>query len=112
MKGFRLCVKHLFLTYPNLDKGLNEVLEAIKDKLPGVINYVVCKEAHKSGEKHIHVYLELSKAHDVKSERYLDIFEVHGNYTKARNIRSSIRYLTKEGEFITSFPTYNNEIVT
>ena len=107
IKYFRLQGKHLFLTYPQIKVSREESLEQLREKiLPRRIEkYVISTEKHKTGEEHLHVYLNLDKACDIEDRERLDLEmegkdgaeKKHGNYLSCRSYKNVVNYIIKGG---------------
>ncbi len=94
------------LTYPHTDDvSHQQALDAVAaTKKAGIKAYVVCREKHKDGDCHIHMYIKFDRRVRV---RYADCFDFkvgdklyHGNYQVARNAKKVISYCKKDGDFI------------
>jgi len=102
-KEFRLSGKHLFLTYAKCAIPREEVLAQIIEKLKknNVENYVISTEKHKDESEHVHCYINLGTACDIRDARKLDLEKegkkYHGNYQTCRKYENVQRYLIKEG---------------
>jgi len=103
---FRLQAKHLFLTYPRYEPStLEEVRDILTERLSAycVQRYIVAKELHKDGTKHVHVYLQLERRCSIPTPTFLDINEHHGNYQSCRSPCKVKAYCTKNTEWISDF---------
>lgn len=105
---FLLSAKNLYLTYSNCTLGLANILEQLKEILCSYIieEYLLVREYHKTGEPHVHVYLNTRKKCNISSPTFLDLKEdlkedlssvkiYHGNYQSAKKVRSVIEYMLK-----------------
>lgn len=102
--NWRLEAKHLFLTYPQCLILKEDVLELIKPKLRSEIKrYVIAEEAHEDGTPHLHCYFELETQLRIRSADHLDIAGYHGNYQAARKPQDVIKYIIKDGAYISNF---------
>lgn len=108
-KTFRLQGKHLFLTYPKIKLSRESALEQLKEKLlpRRIEKYVISTEKHKTGDQHLHVYVELDKKSNIENKNRLDLeVEVeeeerekkHGNYQSCRSYNNVVNYIIKEGK--------------
>ena len=72
-KQFRLRVKKLFLTYPQLDKNIEFLKEEVlsKLKLKHIEYYLIGEEKHEDGGIHIHCFFELKTSFDTMNVNYL-----------------------------------------
>lgn len=107
---FRLNSQKLFLTYAQCPLEPTEALEQLKICLSTVTiqEYVIAQEEHKDGHKHLHCFLDLSKKINIKSPTKLDLVldgvTYHGKYEGVRTEEAVLKYVTKEGNFISSKP--------
>ena len=113
---FRLRTKKFILTYsklPNLDDLEEQVLMSFEEIFGlecgagleyGGFNYLIVREAHKTGEPHIHAFLEFDSVQNIYAADKLDIRLnlsnneeqiFHGNYQSSRSKSGSIKYLLK-----------------
>ena len=74
-KQFRLRVKKLFLTYPQLDKNIEFLKEEVlsKLKLKHIEYYLIGEEKHEDGGIHLHCFLELRVSFDTSDVHSLDL---------------------------------------
>lgn len=106
--AFRLRTSQLFLTYPRCEIAPAEMLEALRSKLPkdAITDYIVAREEHKEEDggaaHHLHVYLKTKNPVDIREPSFLDVGEAHGNYQGCRSNRAVMKYVTKDGEYITN----------
>jgi len=105
-RAFRLRAKHLFLTYPRCPMPPQEALALFRAK-PGIDidRYLICVEDHADGTPHLHVYLGLKGPIDTTNQNFFDLQGealYHGNYQAARSAANVIRYVKKDGVFITN----------
>lgn len=98
MKAFRLKAKSLFLTYPKCPMSVEDAAGELKTKLKKYDYIKVVKENHKSGDPHLHVYIQCSTPYDIKSQSKLDLEnKYHGNYEPARGTYAQIQdYMNKD----------------
>ncbi len=76
------------------------VVERIATFDPEIKVAIVCKELHKDGYPHIHVFLEYYRKKDVRNPLYFDaIFGKHCNITTVKNTARVMLYITKDGNF-------------
>lgn len=63
---------------------------------------IVCREDHADGSKHIHIFLEFVRKHDVRNPLHFDLFcpGNHCQITSVRNASSTLRYITKDGDYV------------
>ena len=99
-KRFRMRCKNFFLTFPQCPTTKEVALERIKAKFPNV-KALVCHELHQTGDDHLHVLLMLDDYLSVSRNDFFDfIGGKHGKYESARNVRKSVEYITKKGDYI------------
>ncbi len=107
---FRFNSQKVFLTYPNLPTKLR--LGAFKRQLnliAEIKRYCISKELHKNGRAHIHAYLEFFEKQDFKSETCFDLIHYgrrHPNIQKPKSFHKLIRYIKKDGDYITNLPNH------
>jgi len=99
-KAFRLNCMNIFATWPQNDTSRRIVLDRIT-KWPLVEWAVVCTENHHENDgMHLHAIIKLKKRCDLHSSNLLDSFAgKSGHYETARNVKQSVIYVTKEGEY-------------
>lgn len=103
---FRLRGKKLYLTYPQLNPNIEflreEALKQLKDKINGVLEYVISQEKHQDGGIHLHCFLGLGARIDISDPHYLDLvfnhIPYHGNYQIGKRKQALLEYLIKEDE--------------
>lgn len=103
MNTFRLQSKYLFLTFPKVQKEytLQDIIQKIRRKEKHIIYILVCIEKHQDESIHYHIFMHYSQRKNVTNACYFDyIFNAHGDYQKARNIKYSIDYIKKHGKYI------------
>ena len=62
---------------------------------------VVAQEKHADGEDHLHVMVALESQVDYRSSDCLDhLASKHGNYQGCRSVAKTIRYIVKDGEYV------------
>lgn len=98
-KDFKFDQKSFFLTFPRceIEKQTMFNFFLVKHK-PNVL--IVCKEPHKDGTPHIHVWLEFNEKISSRNPRYFDVQNNHCNISKMRNAKRNsrknvIKYMTK-----------------
>jgi len=102
-RTFRLAAKCFFLTWPKNDSDNKVTLDAIVslwgDKL---LFAVVAVELHKDGDRHLHAICGFHARMDIKDANpVLDaITGKHGNYQAAKSAKKVLRYVCKDGNFI------------
>lgn len=74
-KKFVLNAKHLFLTYSQvLDLTHEDVINQLRLVLP-IKNFLICREPHKDGNYHFHVYLEFDRRFCIKNANKLYLLD-------------------------------------
>lgn len=103
-KEFRLNTAQIFLTYSQCSLEPNTILDNLKklDKL-NIKNYIIAQESHKDGNKHIHVYLLLNSKINIRDNRYFDMGEFHPKIEGCRSWKAVIKYVTKDGSYISNY---------
>lgn len=116
-KKFRLYSKKLFLTYSRIPNNFckENIKNQIKNKfLNFSFSYLIAFEKHKAeieedktkNLNHIHMFLEFETRKNIISPTFLDLTienkTYHGNYQSAKNRWHIIKYLIKEGNYITN----------
>ncbi|AUM61809.1 Rep [uncultured virus] len=101
-KKFRMNCKNFFLTFPQCPTTKEVAQSRIKEKWPEA-KTLVCQELHQDGQPHLHCLLQFEKPLNIKRSDFFDfIGGQHGKYEPARNIRNSVKYITKKGDFVTN----------
>jgi len=101
-KGFRLNTQQIFLTYAQCDKTPLEIYDFLSKKVE-VDKYIVAQEKHKDGNNHIHAYLLLKKKVNIKNARHFDLEEFHPKVEGCRSWKNVVKYVTKDGNYITNY---------
>lgn len=102
MKSFRLQAKHLFLTYPQCSLEPTKALEILNERVDRISQYVIAREQHKDGTPHLHVYLCLDRKIHIRDPKFFDLEGHHGNYQSCRSAGAVLKYVTKDGIYITN----------
>ena len=92
--------KGWFCTWPQCPITKEEALKILDSKLL-IKEYVICEEKHEDGSPHLHAFIKLKARVHFKKDRF-DLEEYHGNYQTAKSFRSVIRYVTKDGNYISN----------
>lgn len=101
-KKFRMQCKNFFLTFPQCPTTKEVAQERIKEKWPECRS-LVCQEEHQDGNNHLHILLQFDSKLSVSRSDFFDfIGGQHGKYEPARNIRKSVEYITKKGDFVSN----------
>ena len=113
-RGFRLQAKSIFFTFPQCDVAPAIVLEKLQtegvrymvhgeERFAKVVFAVVSRERHEDGGFHLHGVIKLEskvRTSDPRSLDYLVGGDHHGNIQSARSLRSCVKYVIKDGEFV------------
>lgn len=105
MPVHRNIVKTLFLTYPQCAVEHKRLLEHLQS-IDEVVEYVIARESHQDGNPHLHAYVKFKEG--LRPSQFtptLDIDGHHGNYQAARSFRAVVKYVTKDGNYITNIST-------
>jgi len=103
-RPFRLAGKCFFLTWPQNNEDGQHVLDTIHTLWNDDVNFiVVAEELHKDGERHLHAIVQFKKRMDIKDANpILDaITGKHGNYQTAKSAKKVLRYVCKDGHYVT-----------
>jgi len=100
--SFRLQGKRIFITFPQCSVSKEEALKRIvENNSTSTCKVVVSEERHQDGNQHLHIFLERPKPFNVRAASSFDfIGGKRGNYQKVRCFKACIRYITKEGNFV------------
>lgn len=96
----RFRAKGWFCTWPQCPIGMNAALEELQDRYV-LKEYVICEEEHKNGDLHLHAFLKLDKQLYFKPNMF-DIQGYHGNYQVAKSWKAVVKYVKKDGNYITN----------
>jgi len=101
---FRVNSCQIFITYSQCTKSPEEVLKFLETKFK-LEKYIVAQENHKDGNKHIHAYILLPNESkpDIRDPRFLDFDGFHPNFTGCRSWKNVVKYVTKDGNYLTNF---------
>jgi hypothetical protein len=61
---------------------------------------VTALEKHKDGGLHIHACIVFANKRNIKDPRYFDIFGRHCNIQAVKNLNNTLRYITKESNYL------------
>lgn len=96
---FQIKTKNIFLTYAQSDFTKEETKDFLTQLLePTYI--IVARELHQDGMPHIHAYCALENPVRTRNERYFDYKTRHPNIVSPRNIKKTVEYIKKGGDFI------------
>lgn len=105
---FRVDSQTLFVTYPKCPLEPQACLEHLEKVFvkPGIDSYIIAKEQHMDGTYHLHVYLRLKAKKNIKDARKcdwkVDGVNYHPNIQGARSPKAVLKYVTKDGNYITN----------
>jgi hypothetical protein len=82
------------------------MFERLGKKVNSIDEWLICREMHKDGNFHIHAAIKIKRRIRFKP-RIFDLTDyagrVHsGHYERIKNWKAALRYLIKEGDFITN----------
>jgi hypothetical protein len=93
--------KGWFLTYPKCEVTPQACLEYLKES-HDIVEYVIAQELHSDGTPHLHAFIKLAKRARFSKNKF-DLPEHHGNYQVAKSWAAVKKYVTKGGNYISSF---------
>lgn len=101
-KKFRLQSTRVFITFPQCETTPEVALERIKKSTKtNNCKAVIAQEDHKDGNKHLHIFIESTKAFNVRDATYFDfIGGKHGDCQKVKCKEAVLKYITKENNWI------------
>lgn len=104
---FELRSKALFFTYPQCEVEKDKCLDHLKEKLQNlgatIIEYVIGREEHKDGGKHLHAYVHVGvPIHRRVNPLYFDMEGHHPNIEAVRGHNRCLAYCAKDGDYITN----------
>ena len=97
-----------FLTYPQNESTINDLLSALSDIAP-ILEYVIAQEPHQDGTPHLHAYIKF-KGDGIKFKDAPSTFNVlskTGNYQPCRSPKAVVTYCTKGDNHISNFDIDN-----
>jgi len=99
---FRLQGKGFILTWPQCNEAKEAVLERILQQYGEALTFaVVSQEMHQDGTPHLHAVLSFKAKKTFSGANCFDsLANSHGNYQTARQLRQSVKYVVKDGDFI------------
>ncbi|AIF34806.1 replication-associated protein [Sewage-associated circular DNA virus-14] len=103
-RPFRLAGKAIFLTWPQNDVSKEDLMAKIVALWEAKLSWaVVAEESHKSGEPHVHAIVQFAERLDLKNANpVLDALTgKHGNYQSVKSAKKVLRYVCKDGQYIT-----------
>lgn len=111
-KRFRLRTKKLFLTYPKCSISKENALEILTKVLPNFKTYCIAEEEHKDGTAHLHAFIEFKNPETFNNHSFADLEGNHGSYESARNRKNSLKYICKDGRFISNLSNIEIQEIT
>jgi hypothetical protein len=100
-KAYRFAAKNAFITYPNCPGYTLEAFSTLLSTLIGQEHaYRLCLEAHEDGTPHFHAVIQFATKRNIHSANWLDIEGHHPNIQSVRNMRDSLKYCTKDGQYV------------
>lgn len=95
-----------FLTYPRCHASASSVLLKLEERFGRNLEFAVAgEEVHADGEPHLHCCVKFRKriSYTDRSGRYWDfVTGTHGNYQQARNVVNVVRYVIKDGKYVST----------
>ncbi len=92
-----------FLTYPQCKHSKEDLLAHLTSLGKGLSNYVICRELHESGDPHLHAFAKFDDGVTWDfAKKGFDLKENHGSYEPARSWKHVIKYVRKDGDYISS----------
>lgn len=101
-RRFRLAGKNFIVTWPQCNESKERVLERVLAFFGETLVFaVVSHEQHQNGDPHLHAVFALNRRKDYTSPNCFDnLANSHGNYQVAKSLRASVKYVAKDGDFI------------
>ena len=102
-RPFRVSGKFLFLTYqkcPILPEQALQLLAGVFERTNPINKFLIVKENHNDGSKHLHAWVQLSNRYDIKNPSFLYLkdqcgVEYKGNFQTMRKPLAVLEYLRK-----------------
>lgn len=105
-KEFRINAQTFALTYSQCNLSKERVTFFIKNKRP-IEHIVTCKEYHKDGNRHLHVYVRFQQKLNIKKETFFDITDCgttyHPNIQACKLPQNWYEYVRKDGNILEDF---------
>lgn len=92
---FHLQAKRFFVTYPKCDLDKTMVVEWFVSQ-HAVHQAIVSEEKHEDGDPHLHAYIVFEKAKRLSKADIFDLNGFHPNIQSVKNMKETVRYITKE----------------
>jgi len=101
-RRFRLQGKNFILTWPQCNETKEAVLGRVVEHYGEALDFaVVSHENHQDGSPHLHAVLSFKDKRTFSGAHCFDsMANSHGNYQTARQLRQSVKYVVKDGDFI------------
>lgn len=97
--------KNLSLTYPQCETTPEAALSSVEEYFADNLRFaVICREEHEEEGVHLHMAIALKSALRTRNPHLLDVLvspPKHGNYQGARAMRNWVKYVTKDGNYVT-----------
>lgn len=102
--GIRDKKRNWFLTYPQTDLTMADLLDRLKAKAE-LSEYLIAQEHHSDGGLHLHAYIKfMDDGIQLKdAPQFFSVGEKSGNYQPCRSCKSVIQYCSKDGDYISNF---------
>jgi len=100
---YRIDSRIIFYTWPQCTTKKEDVLAAlVKGFEKKTIEFIiVCEELHESGEPHLHAITCCDKNRNATIPSWADKYAgKHGDYKAVRNIKQSVEYVMKKGNYV------------
>lgn len=98
---FRMNAKTVFCTWPHNNKPLQDIYTKCS-QMHNVAWFIVAEEQHEDGQPHRHALLHFKTKGNWRNYKVFDdLAGTHGNYKAARNVAYSIKYIIKDGHYLT-----------
>lgn len=101
-RRFRLQGKSFIITWPQCNELKETVLNRIVSHYQETLAFaIVSHENHQDGSPHLHAVLSFKEKKTFSGANCFDsLANSHGNYQTARQLRQSVKYVVKDGDFI------------
>lgn len=111
--GVRVRACKFFLTFPQCEYSHVDALENLVMKFGDGIKWcVVSRELHSDGHHHLHVALYLKErfSYQANGHTWDFVAEQHGNYQKMRKQHECVKYVIKDGVYVSYPEDFNPEV--
>jgi len=100
-RRFRLQGKNFIITWPKCNETKEDVLGRVQELYGEALEFaVVSHENHQDGTSHLHAILSFKEKRCFSGANCFDnLANSHGNYQTCRQVRSSVKYVVKDGDF-------------